>query len=111
MLTHDVMFFAANVRSGVAGILDEGTPEQIKALAKISSKEVFDDPPLRLASTKKVVEDIQEKFRKGKATEEEVFDEVLDLGRAHMRMREWDECGDCWVRVRCQNHKRRDPGL
>ena len=105
------MSFAANVRSGVAGILYEGTPEQIKALANISSEEVFHDRPLRLATMKKVIEDVEEKFRKGKATEEEVFDEVLDLGRAHMRMREWDECGDCWVRVRCQNHKRRDPGL
>ena len=94
------MSFAANVRSGVAGILNEGRPEQIDALAKISSREVFDDPPLRLATMKKVVENVEEKFRKGKVTEEEVLDEVLELGDAHMWMREWDECCECFERAK-----------
>ena len=89
------------VTAGVLRLLRYGSRAQLEALAKLAGKwEGFDDKALTLEARKRLKRVLEKAHKAGKVTEEAVLDGVLQLGDAHMRMKQRNECVACFRRAK-----------
>lgn len=75
------------VTAGVLHLLKYGSREQLEALAEMCDRNEMDDPQLLLETRKR----LQKLLENGPATEVEVLCGILELGKAHRWMYQFDE--------------------
>ena len=80
-----------SIFEGVLKLLRLGGRWKLETLIKLCSAEVFDDPALELEACKSLVPILERGYEAGTVTEVELYDGVLELGRAHGRMKEFSE--------------------